>query len=73
MTTRDIDTMAKKLGSIKRKGLTALIHSGKEVYVCFALRQVVYIDDPKDLEDLGHWLIKAADIVRKEKNKSENV
>jgi|1_EtaG_2_1085319.scaffolds.fasta_scaffold29093_5 hypothetical protein len=66
--TLDI-AMAKKLGSIKRNGLKIILHSGEEIFVCFASKKTVYFNDPKDVEDLGRWLVNAANAMKKEKRK----
>ena len=59
--------MAKNLGSIKRDGLKIFLHSGEEIFVSFASKKTVYVSDPKDVEELGRWLVKAASAMKKEK------
>ena len=62
--------MAKKLGAIQKDGLKIVLQSGnEETYVCFAVKKTAYINDHKDIEEIGRWLIKAASIMRKEKKK----
>jgi len=64
--TLDI-AMAKKLGSIQRNGLHIYLHSGEEIFVCFSSKKVTYITNPKDVKELGQWLIQASITMAKEK------
>ncbi|HUU86542.1 MAG TPA: hypothetical protein VMX17_02165 [Candidatus Glassbacteria bacterium] len=61
--------MAKQLGSIRRNGLHVYLHSGEEIFVCFSSKKIAYITDPKDVKELGQWLIQASIAMTTEKRK----
>ena len=68
--TLDI-AMAKRLGSIQRNGLHIYLHSGEEIFVCFSSKKIIYITDPKEVKELGQWLIRASEIMAKEEREKK--
>jgi len=62
--------MSKKISSISINGLRVSLHSNDESFVCFYIKKrknQCFIENPKDLESLGNWLINAAHTMKDKK------